>query len=157
MHSSSVSRSTGRLHLKVSISVAKMTCSVKPNFFILLIIERIGRSPLDTFAFSCTVLLQPFVEFTDGKLETGLHLIGVDVEVCTAEVTSLVLDSDSTLADGTDFYIFNLGEFDSTGEPIGEKFNVFLILCVHRGKRLPQMYKKSSFTFYFNASFIIAS
>jgi hypothetical protein len=83
------------------------------------------------------------MEFTDGQFETGLNLISGDVEVCASEVVSLVLESDSTLADGTDFYIFNLGEFNSTGEPIGEKFNVFLILCCHRGKRLPQMYKKS--------------
>lgn len=77
------------------------------------------------------------MKVSDGQSETVLNFLGIHVEVCTAEVVPLILEGDAELADGTNFHILNLGEFDPTGEPISEELDVLLILCIHRVTRLP--------------------
>ena len=96
------------------------------------IVKRIGRNTFDTFTFGGTILDQPLTKIADSQFKTTMEFIGVDVEVCAAEVMIFVLEGDTKLSDRTDFHILYLGEFDTTGEPIGEEFNVLFILCVHR-------------------------
>lgn len=96
------------------------------------VVKRIGRNPFNPFAFGCTILNQPSMKLAGGQFKTRLKFIGADVEVCTAEVMPLVLKRDSELPNGTNFHILDLGEFNSTSEPISEEFDVLLILFVHR-------------------------